>query len=61
LFKKIVEKLDYYYHGNARDYGRAAADALVKRLKKIGSDDSIFPEYEIKMVRDAVKDLWHTA
>jgi hypothetical protein len=47
LFKKIVERLDYYHYGNVRDYGRAAADALIKRLKEILivqriSDETIF-------------------
>lgn len=58
LFQKIIDKLEFYHRANQRAFGEAAANKLISILKEVGTDDDMFPEYEIKMVRDAVKDLW---
>ena len=52
--KKLLDKLKFY----SRIIGKEVGDKLIQVLKNIGSDDDMFPEYEIKMVRDAVKDIW---
>lgn len=58
LFQKIIDKLEFYHRANQRAFGEAAANKLISILKEVGTDDDMFPEYEIKMVRDAVKELW---
>ena len=58
LFQKIIDKLKFYHRANQRAFGEAAANKLISILKEVGTDDDMFPEYEIKMVRDAVKELW---
>ena len=58
LFKKILEKLRKYHDSNPREIGEAAGERLIKRLKEVGTNDNMFPEYEIKMVRDTVTDVW---
>ena len=54
LFIKLLDKLKFY----SRIIGKEVGDKLIQVLKNIGSDDDMFTEYEIKMVRDAVKDIW---
>lgn len=58
LFQKIIDKLEFYHRANQRTFGEAAANKLISILKEVGTDDDMFPEFEIKMVRDAVKELW---
>ena len=58
LFGKIVDKLKAYFGGHPREYGKVAGERLIKVLKGIGTNDDMFPEYEIKMVRDAVTGDW---
>ena len=58
LFQKLVDKLDFYHKANQRIFVEAAANKLISILKEVGTDDDMFPEYEIKMVRDAIKELW---
>lgn len=58
IFANIVEKLGAYYKSRPREMAKKAGDKLINILKEIGTDDDMFPEYEIQMVRDAVKDLW---
>lgn len=58
LFQKIIDKLKFYHRANQRAFGEAAANKLISILKEVGTNDDMFPEYEIKMVRDAVKELW---
>ena len=58
LFQKLIDKLEFYHKANQRAFGEAAANKLISILKEVGTDDDIFPKYEIKMVRDAVKEQW---
>ena len=54
LFEKLLKKLDFYYHSNPLKMGEDAAENLVRILKNVGTDDDMFPVYEINMVEDVV-------
>lgn len=58
LFQKLVDKLEFYHKTNQRAFKEAVANKLISLLKEVDTDDDMFPEYEIKMFRDAVKELW---
>lgn len=55
LFEKLIKKLNYYYHSNPRDMGKDAGNRLIQILKEVGTDDEMFPEYEIKMVKQVIE------
>ena len=55
LFEKLIKKLSYYYHSNPRNMGKDAGNRLIQILKEVGTDDEMFPEYEIKMVKQVIE------
>ena len=54
LFEKLIKKLNYYYHSNPSNMGKDAGNRLIQILKEVGTDDEMFPEYEIKMVKQVI-------
>ncbi|MCI6746834.1 MAG: hypothetical protein MR580_10760 [Anaerolactibacter massiliensis] len=55
LFEKLIKKLNYYYHSNPSNMGKDAGNRLIQILKEVGTDDELFPEYEIKMVKQVIE------
>ncbi len=55
LFEKLIKKLNYYYHSNPSNMGKDAGNRLIQILKEVGTDDEMFPEYEIKMVKQVIE------
>lgn len=57
LFEKILKKLGYYYHSNPSNMGKDAGNRLIQILKEVGTDDEMFPEYEIKKVKQVIESV----
>ncbi len=57
LLEKLIYKLRFYYLTSPAKLSKTAADKMIKILKGVGTDDDVFPEYEIKMIREAVEGL----
>lgn len=57
LFERILRKLSYFYHSNPHDMGEDAGNRLIQILKEVGTDDEMFPEYEIKKVKQVIESV----
>lgn len=57
LFEKIVKKLEVYNRINPLQMGRDAGKRLIRILKNVGTDDDMFPEFEIQMVNEVLANL----
>lgn len=54
MLEPVLKKLKFYYNED-RKQGEKAAASMIKLLKSVGTDSAVFPEYEIKQIKDTVK------
>ncbi len=53
-FSGICDKLELYYRSNPPGIGKAAGLKLIRRLEEVETDDDIFPEYQIGVIRELI-------
>lgn len=54
MLEPVLKKLRFYYNED-RKQGEKSAASMIKLLKSVGTDSAVFPEYEIKQIKDTVK------
>lgn len=54
LFKKLIDKLQFYFLNYPSGVGKIAGMKMIRTLENIDSDDDLFPEYYICLIRDAI-------
>ncbi len=54
FFKKLLGKLSFYYQCKSAGSGKIAGIKMIKRLRKIDTDDNLFPEYQIREIQDVI-------
>lgn len=54
----LLKKLNFYYLNESREEAKRIAEGLIDILNRIGTDSPVFPVYQIKLIRDAVKESW---
>lgn len=57
LFQGLLQKLTAYVQNIPILEGKEAGDELIKILRRVDTDDAAFPEYEIRLVQDAVSKI----
>ncbi len=50
-FSGIYDKLELYCKSNVPGIGKAAGLKLIHRLEELETDDDVFPEYQIELIR----------
>ncbi len=58
-FNKLLEKLMILYKYNRGGVGKIVGMKMIRRLGKVETDDDMFPEYQIKQIRETISsDDW---
>ena len=55
-FHKLLEKLAFLYEKNPRGIGKIAGMKMIRRLRKVETDDDMFPEYQIREIQETISD-----
>ena len=58
LIEDLLKKLNFYYCNEDNVEAKKIAESLIGILKGVGTDSPVFPEYEIRMIRDAARFPW---
>ncbi len=53
-FTKLLDKLSFYYDHGSFGAGKIAGMKMIERLRCVGTDDDMFPEYQIKEIQDRI-------
>ena len=56
FFKKLLEKLSFFYECKSAGAGKITGMKMIKRLRKIDTDDEMFPEYQIREIQDKISE-----
>ena len=51
-----MEKLKLYYESNPPGVGKVAGLKLIRRLEELETDDDMFPEYHVGIIRELIGD-----
>ena len=58
LMVDMLKKLTFYLYNENRSEARRIAEVLISILEGIGTDSTVFPEYEIQLIRNATTFPW---
>lgn len=54
MFEKLLEKLQFYFLRHPRGVGKIAGMKMIRVLENIDTDDDMFPEYQISLIRHVI-------
>lgn len=52
----VLEKLSFLYQCKSAGAGKIIGMKMIKRLRKIDTDDEMFPEYQIREIQDIISE-----
>lgn len=55
-FESLMEKLKLYCRNNPPGVGKVARLKLIRRLEELETDDDMFPEYHVGIIRELIGD-----